>query len=546
MQMVETVSERTVKSVLPFSTLSENRKEPFTQEIERAAIFCLAELERAKGGGIVLKQPPEKLAFIAEVCYPFWLVTLGEISLLFDGLNTISYVLTYSTTPNIQAFVDDIKRSSRTRQAYMTSLLNNLNYFQVSGNEEKKTIAGLVANPEFVNEFISYLSEAKPVKNELSNMVKITPTLDESLITSVKEELQNLKSRFAEEVKTLYTSMKLVNSTTKSFMKAIRDEIKKVEEKLSKQIEKCEASVEKQVDEIRKEYDEEVTVYSKKAEEELLSLQQERIKFEKTKERLTKEVEHCEAEIKTSAIGKDTVTERKWREKRNELKTRLSEAEIELKELDRRIKEVKDEKNLKIFETKSECDEKAKEVMKDLLEIESSREANTRIYEEEMEKFEELTSTIIEQIDKSAKLREKSINDFEKLGVHQKRKKYALIYLPFYLACYQSESGKRYLTFPPSIAGSVSLSVKFRGALGKAKIKRLLQPRSKAISMLLNKFPLTMEQDIVFNREISEACEKANILVKDSSQSIKIGLERLKEDGWFSEKEYESLSQMLT
>ncbi|MCK4482710.1 hypothetical protein KAU55_05750, partial [Candidatus Bathyarchaeota archaeon] len=101
------MSQETITSNLPFSTLSENRKELFTKEIERAAIFCLAELERAKGGRLVLKQPPEKLAFIAEVCYPFWLVDIGEIAFLFDGLSTLSHTLTYLPIPDMQAFLDN-------------------------------------------------------------------------------------------------------------------------------------------------------------------------------------------------------------------------------------------------------------------------------------------------------------------------------------------------------------------------------------------------------------------------------------------------------
>jgi hypothetical protein len=544
---VKSVSQASIKSILPFSTLSENRREPFTKKIERAAIFCLAELERAKGGGLVLKQPQEKLAFIAEVYYPFWLVTLDKIGLLFDGLSTTSQTLAYLTIPDIQVFLDNMKSSSKTRQAYLTFLSGNINYFQVPSDEEGKIINGLITDPEFLDEFMPCLSKGAPIKTSLSDMVTVSPTLNESSIASIMEELQNLKSKFVEELNALYTGMKLINAKTESFMKAIRSEIKKIEEELSKKIEKCKASMTEEVDEIRREYDEEVTEYSKTVEEELLSLQQEKIKFEKTKEQLTHEIDHCEAEIKTCAINKDDVSEHKWREEKNKLKKQLSETETKVKKLDKNIEKVKDEKNLKIFELKSERDAKIKEAMKDLVEIESSRDAKIRIYKEEMEKFEESTSSIIDQIDKLAKLREKSIDEFDKLGVPQKRRKRLSIYVPFYLACYQSESGKRYVHFPPSTVANVSLSVKFKGALGKAKIKQLLQPRSKKIVSLLNKFPLLMEQNAVFNREMTEACVKANLMrTEKSRESIKEGLEMLKEEGWFSEKEYESFSQMLT
>jgi len=541
------MSQNIIKSILPFSTLSENRRELFTEEVEKATIFCLAELERAKGGGLVMKKPPEKLAFIAEVCYPFWLVTLGEISLLFDGLSTTSHALTYLAIPDIQFFLDNVNRSSKTRQAYMAFLTDNLNYFQVSDNEQKKVIDGLITDPELLHEFTSYLSEATPIKTPLSNMVVVSPTLDESSILSIMQEFQNLKSKCVEEVNALYTSMKLIDAKTGDFVKVIRAKIKEINEKFSKEIEKCKVSIAEEVDGIRREYDENVTELSKKVEEELLSLQQEKIKLEKTKEQMVAEIEHCEVEIKTCAINKDSVGERKWREAKGEFRTQLSETETRIKEIDKKIREIEDEKTLKIFRLKSERDAKIKKASKDLVEIESTRDAKIKIYEEEMEKFEELTSSIIEQIDKLAKLRETAIADFDKLGIRQKMRKGRLIYVPFYLACYQSESRKRYVHFPPSIVSNIGFSVKIKGALGKAKIKQLLQPRSKTIVSLLNKFPLLMEQNAVFNREMTEACVKVNIFrTKELRESIKIWLEKLKEEGWFSEKQYESFCQMLT
>jgi len=540
------VAPETRKYILPFSTLSQNRVEPFPQESERATIFSLAELERAKGGGLVTKQPPEKLVFIAEVCYPLWLVTVGKMGLFFDGLSITSHTLTYLTMPDTQAFLNSVNRTSKTRQAYVAFLSDNRNYFQTSDNEEKRVIDGLITYPEFLHDFTSYVAEASPIKAPLSDIVLVSPTLDESSISSITEGLQDLKSKFAEEVKTLYSSMKLVNAKTENFLKEIRNEIKNIKENFSSKIEKRKPSITEKVAAIRREYDEKVTKSSKKIEEELLSLQEEKIKLEKTKEKLVAEIEHCEAEIKTHAISKDDLGERKWREKRDQIKKQQSTAETEIKELDTKINKIKDEKKLKIFALRSECNAKIKEAEKDLMEIESKRDAKIRIQEEEMEKLEDLTSSIIEQINTLAKLREATINEFDKLGIQQKRKKRALFYMPFYLACYQLETRKRYVYFPPSTVNSIGLSVRFKGALGKAKIKQILQPRSKTIVSLLNKFLLTMQKNAVFNREMNEACEKANILLtKNSRESIRKGLEKIREEGWFSEREHEFFSQML-
>ena len=64
--------------LLPFATLSENRKEPFTADLEAATIFSMAELDRAKGGGFLSKRPEEKLLFIAKIGYPLWLFPWSE------------------------------------------------------------------------------------------------------------------------------------------------------------------------------------------------------------------------------------------------------------------------------------------------------------------------------------------------------------------------------------------------------------------------------------------------------------------------------------
>jgi len=541
------VSHEIVKYLLPFSTLSQNRSQPFTEECERAAIFCLAELERFKGGKLVGRQPPEKLIFMAKISYPFWIVTIDETSFFFDGLGTTSHTITYPSIPDVKSFLENLNRSSKTRQTYMNFLSDNANYFQHSTNDEKKVIDGLITDPELLNELSEYLAEATMVKTPLPTIVFVSPSIDDSLVFSLSQELRRLKSKFEQEITLLYAGMKLLNEKTEGFIRSMRMEIEQIRSKFDKEIKKYEASKAKEIDKIRQEYTEKIAGISKDSEEKLLTLRKEKIKLEKTKDQLTSEINRCDLEIKSCAIEKDGVGESRWKEKRDQFKRELSEIEKRLKEVNKEIDEIKNEKKLEIFELKSECEKKVKETTKDIVEIESSRDAQIQIYTEEMEKLEELTSNLISQIEKPVKIRETSITEFEKLGVKHPDNKNALIYMPFYLVCYQSETRKRYVSFPPSIVNSVGFAVKFKGAFGKAKIKQLLQPRSQKIVSLLAKFPILMEQNAVFNKEMNEACMKANLLQKPNMvESIKEGLEMLKEEGWFSEKECESFSRILT
>jgi hypothetical protein len=119
--------------------------------------------------------------------------------------------------------------------------------------------------------------------------------------------------------------------------------------------------------------------------------------------------------------------------------------------------------------------------------------------------------------------------------------------LPFYLICYQLGENKRYTFFAPSLVNSMNFSAKLRGSLGEGKITRLLQPRSKKIVSLLNKFAVLMDENIVFSHEVIEACRKANLLeTPNLRESIMTGLDDLKEDGWLSEKECVFYKQIIT
>jgi len=538
------LSQKIAKLILPFSVLSKNRAEPFSKDMEKATIYSLAELEREKGGGLLLKKPEEKLVFLTEFCYPLWLVPWSELGLLFDGLKTVTRTLTYRSVPDLRNFMESVQRSSKAQETYMAFLSDSVNYFQTPTSAKEMVISGLITDQNFFNEFTSYLAEATQVEAPPPDMVMLSPTIDESTISSMIHELENLKSEFKEEIGTLYENLKLLNNTTRNFTRTIRSKIKAIRDEFGKEINKQESIITPKVNRINEEYDEKITKLTKDTEKQLLPLQKEKVKLEKTKEQMLSKIERCKIEAKTCATNKDIVGERKWKEKANESKKELSEIETKIKEAKGKIKEIEETRSLETFKLRSELEAKVKEAKKDLLELEASRDAKIQFHKQEIEKLGKPTSTIIEQINKMAKLREANLAGFEKLGFKQKQTENVLIYMQFYLVCYQSESRKRYLLFPPSAANSISLLTKLKGALGKAKIKQLLVPRFKTISAHLNRLPMLIERNPVSEREINEAGYKADLLRMSSMQGqIKSGLERLREEGWLSEKEYEAFAE---
>jgi hypothetical protein len=278
-----------------------------------------------------------------------------------------------------------------------------------------------------------------------------------------------------------------------------------------------------------------------------LPLQKEKVKLEKTREQTLRKIEHYNIEAKTCAIKKDAVGERKWKEKANETRKELSEIDKRLEEVEEKIKEIDENESAETFKIRSEWESKIKEVRKNLLELESSRDAKIQIHKQEMERLEGLTASIIQQMSSTVKLREADLANITKPGIQQEHEHLSLVYMPFYMACYEAELKKRYVVFPPSTVNSIGFIAKLKGALGRAKIKQLLTPRFKAITSLLEKLPAFIEKDAAFAREIHEAGERANMLGESSKRkSIGDGLKKLKDEGWLSDKEFEALNHRLT
>jgi hypothetical protein len=543
---VETVQGKTQKTLLPFASYPHAENGTLKNEVEKAAVFCLAELNREKGGGLFRKKPSEKTVFMAEVYYPFWIVSFRELTLLFDGLNVLSHTLTYPAIPDIKVFKDNLKERSSTRQIYSAFLSNQLWYFQNSNGEQTRVIEGLISDPGFLEEFMDYVKEAAMTENPVVERVLVSPAYDENQIMNSIKELEDSRAEVARELEELNGIIKLLNTKTQSFLGGLHEEIKAVEEKFSGPIEDAEAALAKKKSQINKDYAEKVTEVSSKFEQETVALRKEVIKLEKARDELNSEIEHAETEIKNAAINKDDQSEQKWKEKRNELKRKLPEIAIAIKNLEEKIQTIEENKKNELFQLKQENDAKIKEAGRSLLETESARDAKKKICQDEMEKIEELTSKISGDIDKLSKMLEVALGNFNRLGIRQRNAPPLLVYMPFYLLCYMSKSNKRFSYVAPSIVSSMDISARLK-AIGKKRITQLFQPRSQKIISILNNFVVMLEENVAFSHEINEACRKADLMrSKEAVESIKNGLNELKMEGWLSDGEFESFRQILT
>ncbi len=536
------------KFILPFSVLSENRKDPFTSDLEIAAVFSLAEINRVKGGGLFSKRPEEKMVFITKICYPLWLFPWSETALIFDGLNRSKYTLPYAVVPDAKVFMENLKRCSKTRETHQAFLADHLNYFQVPVTEKAIQINGLIREPELLSEFDSYRDEAKALELQPANFGLISPIIDKSTIVSTLRELDRLSSSFKSDVESLNQCMKFIKEATQHYIKLLRSKAKAIREKFDVKANAQQELINPKVDRLKEHYDHQLIQSKRKFDKERLPIHKTKVKLEKSKERALAKIEHCKLEAKTCAEKDNYVGEDKWKEKANETKKALSEIEDQLKETEKALENLEDRKSLEIFNLRSELEAKTKEAQQPLLDLEASRDAEVQLCDQEIEQLEQQTKLILDQVGRTVKIREKNIENFAKLGIKRDPALtgIALFYVPFYVACYEVESKKRYLFLPPSEVNSYGLSAKLKSALGKAKIKQLLVSRFELITSLVDTLQVLAQQNAVFETEMKEMGEAKSILAsKAMRDSIQKGLGYIRKEGWLSEKEHQELNQKV-
>ena len=538
--------ELKTKFMLPFAVSAEDRIKAFTKNMEMAAILYLAESDREKGEGHILKKPDEKLVFIAEACYPIWLVPWSGGTLLFDGLGVTAHTLSSDTLPDIKAFNNDIQGSAKTCEAYSVSLSRNANYFKNFAGKEEKTIEALITSPDFIQDFLVYLSAVEETEKPLTTKAVLSPIINESEISTSIEELSDLRAKIDEDVENIDASMKLLSITTREKVKAIREEIKEVRKKFKKQIEKVKPRVTKKIRQIQKKYDKKITRISKRFERQLRLLHKDQVKLEKMQKRLRVEINRCKAKIKSCRRRKKKGNKIQWTRKLKKIRKKLPTFKKKIRDADRKIEKIETAKKLKISQQRIECDTRIEKAMKILRELEASREARIRMKQQEITSLEDTTSLIINQMNEMAKSKKVALNEFDRISMPRRKKAYALVYLPFYFVRYEMEAKKRYVVYPPSIVGGMGILTKMKGVLGAAKMKAFLQPRSKAITVLLNQLVTLIQKNPMFEKEVTDAGIQYSVLgIRELRIGVKRGLKELKDEKWISKNELQTFSKLI-
>ena len=528
--------------VLPFTTSSTKRPKDLTKNMEMAAILYLAESEREKGESRVLRKTDEKLVFVAKAFYPIWLIPFRGATLMFDGRSYTSHTLFYDKIPDIEIFNKNLRANRKKTESYTATLIRNKDYFKDFTGQEEIRIEGLIANSELIEDFKVYLHKTKGAKRHLRNKAVLPNIIEDIEIREGIGQLFDLRKRTANEIQTIENSMHLLSKTTGWKIKTIQTEIRKTRVKYRKQTEKIKPKVQKEVWRIQSKYNRKIARQSKKFKKELQRLHEKQIELQKTLRFLKAEAKRCKTKMGSKKSGRKI----QWNLKLKRIEKKLPTFNRKIDANVKKSLKVESALKLEIAQQKVRCDEHVEAANNIFLDLQASRDAAITVKRREIDTLENLTRGITNSMREMIHAKRGSLRELDKITLAGRKRSRELVCLPFYLARYEKGDKKRYVVYPPALVEDMGFLTKMKGALGAAKLKSLLQCRSRAITMFLNQLVAFIEKNPVLEKDITETGIQDSILLKKRLRvGIKKGLLELEKQDWISKSELQAFSKIL-
>jgi CRISPR/Cas system-associated endoribonuclease Cas2 len=450
--------------------------------------------------------------------------------------------------PSAAPFIEDLEKSSLTREDYMAFLSDHKNYFQQPKKEGELLFRGLIADVDFRREFSLYLREAVEVGSQSARLVQLAPALEEATIASTLAEMNNLTWFLRQDVQVLSESLRVIKNTTSQYITELEYAAEAVRNEATAKIKAQEEFINPQISKLNRDYNERIAEVARSFDVELERLEKLKAKNEKFIQTDEENIKLYQKEAKKQAQKKHLIYEKSWKDKISQTKKELSGLKKELKRIEKSVKNSNKQKNNQIGDLRLDLAAKIKLLRQPLVELESARDDKLLVFRQETEKLTTREKPVIEGLNRTIKIRESINNHFETLGIQgQLFKSPALFYVPFYIICYQAGLSNRYIFLPPSTANAIGFGTKLKGAVGMSKIKERFIPRFKAITALIEKVHVHVKKEALFEGKIRSLGEKNNLLnTVNIRENLFKGLVDLKRGGWLSDREYESLTATLT
>lgn len=532
--------------ILRYSTEDSSRKTPLSEEMEIAAILCIAETKRKKPG--LLGDAQENLISISKLHYPLWAIPWSGNCLLLDGVAITSNNILRLKPPDAENFIEQLRKTAGSQAAYLGTLEEYSETFSKMTSQTELSVEGFMKDKELLHDVLTYVqgSQGKTENSALQTSL-IPPKVDKENAVKAFHRISKQYAELRPEIKGLQSAISTLNEKTSMLVGKLQRELEEIQEDFREKISAVTNEVNEKIQELEKERDEKIQRIigtkvmgmgekiseKKKLEKELLTLEQNKNEY-KTRRNLRK-------------LKKDKVGETRWN-------TRLRSTQKQISTLNQKIKTlssviIRYEKETEKIKEKliSSYEELISEEGKKILLLESSRDNRIREQNEEIQKFNQAAQIITDKIEKLVDQLRECSQVIEESAIPWKIETLTLINVPFYAIRYENGNKIKFLLRSPVIAQDYQgLTVKIRRTLRsyslESRINILLKPRSRSLEKTFDAYEAKVSGDQEAERTFNQLCSLHNLLSSvNFKERISRGLGELEAEGWIKSDEKETI-----
>ena len=522
--------------ILPYTVLEKSRKKKFDTNMELTAIICLAEEKR---------KTPKKISFISKLYYPLWAVPWENGCLIVDGLQILSPTFTYTALPDLESYLNDIEHGRTIREQFLNALDKHAQTFAGSPETTDILMKAIVVDKALLSEVSEYVEETLVHKTEVTgNIILIPPKLGKDTADENTRKILDLYERIQSDIKSLENVANTLNEIMHFHQQKILHEIELANEVFREEIDEVEPVVEENIELLLKERDAKIEKMNRAAEVELNARLREKERRQRELEKLELKRAEYRGKLDVRKGRHDKIGVNRWEQSLRTCENRISEIRQTIHNLSEYIEKIRRQNQEDINMLKYDYQALIDIERKKITDIKDSQESVTKAKENENEKLQFLTSNIVDLIEQLREQKRLHATELKSLTIPWQTEQVTLLGVPFYLVVYKTETKFFYDVYPPLRAMSPEGIVKKieKALLSfslESRIKLLLQPRSKALSKMLN---ITLEEKIKADRTFEEKLRElgsSNNLLADPNfkEALNDGLKELKTEGWVKPEE---------
>lgn len=513
---------------MPFFIGSFGAEAGITLEEEIAAVACLAFCRRRRTKIIAGKL--EGIKAISKMYYPLMGIPRNNGCFILDGIGFLGFAFKDIAVPDMLQFTESLRMNSIVLRKFMETLDYGARLFTdiVKGTPRYNRINYLVGERKLL-ETLRSLSERSLLFDlaEKERPMLLLPRLQMSHLKNTMEEITKTLDRLSMEISMLRYTLRVLESEVNGRLEALSRESaiimreyrrreREIEAEVDERIRHLEEERLKEIARVEGEYEKKVRSLLREKERAERALIRSRILLEKSAKRRGARSKSARAKMELYALRVEELTKR-------------------IKDLNKAIEEAESEKNNTVKNIRRKYDALIMGERSKIDILRESRDADASRINENIEKIKKSHAIIEESIMKIINEKDNLMRIIKMCSLPISLDEIAVIGVPFYLVVYEGR-GRRLDLHPPATFSGVIGNILGYGL--ERRMSLLLQYQNEAWSAVMSAIMENWDKDSHLKCEVDRIINEENMLLsRDFMDALRRGLEGLREKGWLSDRE---------